>query len=137
LDEALWHIGEAHIRACWLTIGKVKTLEELTMKSPESLVLLAEEIYDKMASRNACQRLWGSDGSPPKDQYLLQSIMFNMDVLTYFNLHEAINVGDVGRMEDLLPIMVYRFAGGGNPRYPVEVLELLQCLNKEWPDDVK
>jgi hypothetical protein len=87
----------------------VKTLDELTKKNPESLIVIAEEIYDKMASRKACQRLWGSDGSPPKDQYLLQTIMFNMNVLTYFNLREAIKIGDVGRIEDLLPIMVYRF----------------------------
>ncbi|KAH7917006.1 hypothetical protein BV22DRAFT_977203, partial [Leucogyrophana mollusca] len=45
--------------------------------------------------------------------------------------------GDVGRMEDLLPTLLLRFAGGGNSKYTIEVLELLQGLRREWPDVIK
>ena len=40
-------------------------------------------------------------------------------------------------MEDLLPSLLYRFQGGNNKLYVVEVTELLQKLHKEWTIDVK
>jgi hypothetical protein len=36
--------------------------------------------------------------------------------------------GDVGLMEKLLPTLLFRFIGGGNGKYAVEVLELMQGL---------
>lgn len=63
--------------------------------------------------------------------------MFNSDILSYIELTTAIKYGDVGRMEDMLPIALFHFAGGGNPKYTIEILELMQGLRKEWPDIVK
>jgi len=40
-------------------------------------------------------------------------------------------------MEDLLPSLLYRFQGGNNKLYVIEVTELLQKLHKEWIGDVK
>jgi hypothetical protein len=62
--------------------------------------------------------------------------MWNTDVLPYLELRDAIKHGDVGRMEDLLPTLLFRFSGGGNPKYTIEILELLQGLRREWPEDV-
>ena len=39
-------------------------------------------------------------------------------------------------MEAMLPTLLYRFVGGGNQKYAIEVLELLQGLHKEWPPTV-
>ncbi|KIK78211.1 hypothetical protein PAXRUDRAFT_81112, partial [Paxillus rubicundulus Ve08.2h10] len=36
-----------------------------------------------------------------------------------------------------LPYLLFRFAGGKNSKYTIEILELLQCLHREWPADVK
>ena len=63
--------------------------------------------------------------------------MFNEDLLSYIELSIAIMCGDVGQMEDMLPTLLFRFAGGGNSKYTIEVLELLQGLKREWPDDIK
>jgi hypothetical protein len=63
--------------------------------------------------------------------------MWNSDVLSYLELRNAIKTGDVGRMEDLLPTLLFRFAGGGNSKYAIEILELLQGLRREWPEDIK
>jgi hypothetical protein len=49
---------------------------------------------------------------------------------------DAIKHGDVGHMEDLLPTLLFQFSGGGNPEYTIEILELLQGLRREWPEDV-
>ena len=57
--------------------------------------------------------------------------MFSSDLLPYFDLREAMQIGDVGRMEDLLPTLLFRFLGGGNHKYAVEILELEQGLHHE------
>jgi hypothetical protein len=36
-----------------------------------------------------------------------------------------------------LPRLLFRFIGGGNSNYAKEILELLQGLEKEWPEDLK
>lgn len=55
--------------------------------------------------------------------------MWNADVLPYLELREAIWTGDVGRMEDLLPTLLFHFTGGGNHKYATKILELLQGLH--------
>jgi hypothetical protein len=40
-------------------------------------------------------------------------------------------------MEDMLPHLLFRFAGGRNNKYTIEVLELLQGLQREWPLEVR
>jgi hypothetical protein len=136
LDEAIKHISEAHFRAAWIETANVKSLAELKSKSPTQLKELSQKIFRHHCSREAITLI---ECKPPElqDQVHKQCIMWNCDVLPYLELREAIKTGDVGRIEDLLPVLLFRFAGGGNPKYTIEILELLQGLRKEWPEDVK
>jgi hypothetical protein len=52
LDEAIHHISEAHLRACWLDVGKVDTLGDLKTKSPRELLNLASTIIREYVSRD-------------------------------------------------------------------------------------
>ncbi len=133
LDEGLWHIGEANFRALWCEVAGVETVQELNSKSPEELVALVEDIYSKHASRSALVDLQ-SRPHAERDQIKEHMTMFSMDILPYFDLREAIRIGDVGRIEDLLPTRLFRFAGGGNHKYATEILELIQKLQSEWPE---
>jgi hypothetical protein len=65
------------------------------------------------------------------------AVLLNKDLLDYLILDDAIKTGDVATMEDMLPRILFRFVGGQNSNYVVEVLELLQGLHREWPDDLK
>ncbi|KAJ7440734.1 hypothetical protein FB451DRAFT_1058621 [Mycena latifolia] len=136
LDEAIKHISEAHFRACWLVTGNVESIAELKTKTPTELRAMATQIICEHASREALARL---DHLPEteQDQTKRQWTMWNTDVLPYLQLRDAIKVGDIGRMQDLLPTLLFRFAGGNNSKYTLEVLELLQGLNREWPDEIK
>ncbi|KAH7924175.1 hypothetical protein BV22DRAFT_1166000 [Leucogyrophana mollusca] len=136
LDEALHHVSEAHLRACWLAVGKVKSLTDLKTKSPRDLYDLAVKLVDENASRKAIARLEHLPESN-RDHVKRQFTMFNHDVLVYIELTDAIRNGDVGRMEDLLPILLMRFGGGGNSKYTIEMLELLQGLRREWPEVIR
>lgn len=135
LDEAIHHISEAHFRSTWLVVGKVKKLAELKTKSPEELCNLAKTVIQEHACREALVHL---DKLPVEEQDHVQRqwIMWNTDVLPYLELRDAMKHGDVGRMEDLFPTLLFRFVGGGNPKYAIEILELLQGLQREWPDAV-
>ncbi|KAJ6605011.1 hypothetical protein B0H10DRAFT_2167150 [Mycena sp. CBHHK59/15] len=136
LDEAIKHISEAHFRACWLVVGDVESIADLTARTPTELRNMAKKIICEHASREALSHL---DHLPEEDQDTTkrQWTMWNTDVLPYLQLRDAIKVGDIGRMQDLLPTLLFRFAGGNNSKYAIEVLELLQGLNREWPDEIK
>ncbi|KAJ7817369.1 hypothetical protein B0H14DRAFT_2173689, partial [Mycena olivaceomarginata] len=131
LDEALHHISEAHFRASWLDVGGVKNLADLKIRSPQELWELAAKLIHLHASREALNRV---DRMQPleRDQVYRQWTMWNMDVLPYLGLQAAIKSGDVGWIEDLLPTILFRFAGGGNPKYTIKILELFQGLKRKW-----
>ena len=109
---------------------------ELRRKKPAELHDLAARIWELYASTGAMVRL-GQNGSKDPDELLPITIRFNRDLLDYFELDEAMGTGDVGRMEDMLPRLLFRFVGGNNNKYVVEVLELLQGLHREWTEEVK
>ncbi|TDL17180.1 hypothetical protein BD410DRAFT_843808 [Rickenella mellea] len=136
LEEAVFHVAEAHFRACWLAEGCVKKLSDLRLKSPEELRSIATRIVRFHASTQALVDL---DKIEPSDQDEVnrQVTMWNRDVLRYLDLSEAIRTGDVGIMEQHIPHLIFRFAGGKNSKYLIELLELFQALRREWPENVK
>lgn len=133
LSECLHIIADAQLREVWLEAGKVKSLADLRTKTPEELHALAEQIISHHASSEALARLKQRNIS---DDIKSQSIMFLRDVIPFILLRAAVRTGDVGIMEDMIPLMLYRFIGGRNSNYAGEMLELLQGLHREWPPEV-
>lgn len=136
LKEALYHIGEAHIREDWLEVSKAPTLKDLRSKSPEQLVELSKKIVEEQASSFGLDK----EQTKPKnecDQELCNIIKWNRDILEYITLDQAIHSGDVGLMEAMLPLLLFRFIGSSNSKYAIKVIELLQGLHQEWPEDIK
>lgn len=117
-------------------MGGVDRLADLRSKSPTELFQLANKIITSMASSDAMEHQ-DSKVKTQRDELLRQSAMWNRDVLRYLELHEAMKKGDVGRMEDMLPYLLFRFIGGRNSKYAIEILELLQCLHFEWPKELQ
>jgi hypothetical protein len=136
LEEAMYHVAIARLRDIWRLVGKSENLSELRSKSPEEIVALAENIYTNYASMGAVVALEDTTDNQ-RDDLLRNSVMFNRDILDYMILDEAISSGDTGTMEDFLPRLLFRFVGGKNSLYSIEILELIQGLHREWPNDVK
>ena len=135
-EGALFVVGVARFRDVWRHVAEVEDLGELRKKKPAELRDLAIRIWESYGSTGAVVRL-AEENSRDADELLPITIRFNRDLLDYFELDEAIKMGDVGRMEDMLPRLLFRFVGGGNNKYVVEVLELLQGLHREWTEEVK
>ncbi|KXN83941.1 hypothetical protein AN958_00792 [Leucoagaricus sp. SymC.cos] len=131
LNEALYHIAEAHILEDWLHVAEVETLEDLRSRTPEDLKILAEKLVETRASTEALDEMHKLDTNQ-QDEQLEQIIQWNQNVLEYIGLDIAMKYGDIGYMEDMLVPLLFRFMGGGNGNYTVEILELLQGLHREW-----
>ncbi|KAJ7159879.1 hypothetical protein C8R43DRAFT_1124238 [Mycena crocata] len=137
LDEAIHHISEAHFRACWLDAANVDNLAALKDKSPQELKDLAATVIKNYASREKLNEIDDIPDAKDRDGVYRQWTMFATDILPYLQLRQAIKSGDVGRMEDFIPMLLFRFAGGGNSKYAIEMLELLQGLHCEWPENLR
>jgi len=135
LKEGLLHISEARFRDLWSIIGKVDKLADLCSHTPEQLHALAIEIVDDHASTAALQRMAANKSR--KDELLYQSTQMARDLLDYVNFDMAIKIGDVGYLQDLLLRLLFRFIGGKNKNYAIEILKLLQGLHREWPSDLR
>lgn len=134
IQEALKHVAEAHFRDLWAVEGKVKDLSELRDKSADELYAMATRIYESRASTAALIKL-KSRPRDDQDDVLISSAQFCRDVLNYLDLDDAMRFGDVDRME--LPRLLFRYHGGGNSKYALEILEVLQGILREWTPDLK
>jgi hypothetical protein len=135
LREALLHIAEARFRDLWCVVGKVSSLKDLRQRSPQELHSLASRIVKEYASTRGMVKI--AANGLGHDELLLQSVQMARDLLDYVSLDQALSSGDVGHLEDMLPRLLYRFVGGGSKNYSTEVLELLQSLRREWPEDLR
>ncbi|KAI5891102.1 uncharacterized protein SCHCODRAFT_02580387 [Schizophyllum commune H4-8] len=135
LDEAICHTAEAHFRVDWKGVAGVDDLAELRNRKGDELLKLATRIHDERASGAALNAMDEMD-EDERDERLRQVYMWNRDVVHYMVLNEAIKRGDVGTMEDMLPFLLFRFIGGNNNKYCIEVLELMQGLYREWPEPI-
>ncbi|KAJ7923687.1 hypothetical protein B0H13DRAFT_1864673 [Mycena leptocephala] len=122
LDEAIKHISEAHFRACWLVVGNVESLAELKALSPTQLRVMARKILREHASREALvklDQLPDDEQDHTKRQWTICETQLKLVILaecrTCFQF----------------------FFSCGNSNYTIEVLELLQGLNQEWPPEIK
>ena len=135
LNETLNHVAEAHFQEEWLQVGEVENLSDLRDQPPDQLKRLASQIVQKWASTEGLNDIDSLPEQQPDYEHR-QVTMWNQDVLQYLVLNDAVRDGDVGLMELLLPHMFIRFNGAGKGKYAIEVLELLQGLHKEWPDEI-
>jgi hypothetical protein len=82
LEEALYHVAEAHILEDWLVISGASQISDLRSHTPEELRSLATTLVEKHASSKAMEII---DSKPQKkrDQQKHQVIQWNHDILQY------------------------------------------------------
>ena len=136
IKEGLTHVATARFRDVWCTVGQVKDLKELNKLEPDQLKTMAIKIVHDFASVHALHSI-SIKPDNERDDVLSQAILWNKDILDYLALNDAISSGNIGIMQDLLPRLLFRFVGGTNSKYALEVLELIQGLYQEWPKDLQ
>jgi hypothetical protein len=136
LEELLLHVVTARFRDAWLQASGCSSLRELRNESAERLVSLSHEIRLSYASNNALVRHDRLETSK-QDEIFRQGIHFNRDLLHFVVLQRGIRNGDVGVVEAMIPRLLFRFIGTGSNNYTKEMLELLQGLHHEWPEEIR
>ncbi|KAH7890497.1 hypothetical protein F5I97DRAFT_1933786 [Phlebopus sp. FC_14] len=130
LYDTICYVTEAHFRTCWKAVAGVKSLAELQSetksKCPSQLQALVVDIVKKLVSSETLHHMYAYSDEDLND-ILCASIMWNCDALRYVDLDDAIKSEDIGVMEETLLHLLFRFVGGNNSKYTIEVLELLQC----------
>jgi hypothetical protein len=103
---------------------------------PDHLARLAKNIVHKHASGTPVFKL---DRCGPEDQDHVREkmVMMTTDLLDWVLLGRAIKMGDVGLMKCMLPRLFYRFHGGSNPNYAIEIAKVMQGFAHEWPEDLQ
>ena len=136
LNELLKHVLQANIRCCCKILSGVRSFEELRTFTPAELRQLATQVvarYGTTAALEECRK----KPLDEQDELQEQHIMMNRDLLFYAVFTQSISSGDVGILENMLPYLLLRFHGGGNHKYAAETFELMQCLYKEWPEELR
>lgn len=154
LDELIQHAVEARILACWMKkVGLTETsdLGEWDPR-PQEIRRIAEEIVREFASLEALPHgelpkkpSTSEPNEPPPDsedsEGSQRTIFENgvrclRDGLIYCLLRSSIRTGDVGTIEDLIPLLAIMFKGGNHPKYTTVMLETLQQLKYEYPPEL-
>jgi hypothetical protein len=136
LDELIQHKLEAHILDCYRQVARVDKLSDLKELQPQQLVALAKTVFEQFASPRAYEKTSGKEEGKT-DQVYRAAILFMRDALVYLELTRAIRVGDVGRMENLIPTLLARCQGAGRTKYALHFLDLWQALKQEWNPALK
>ncbi|KAI0686262.1 hypothetical protein BC835DRAFT_1288480 [Cytidiella melzeri] len=136
MQEALWHTTDSRFRNIWLIVCQKDEIISLRTLLPTQLKAFATRIVDEYASTSALVR-HKMLPRQEQDNMLMHSILLCRDLLDYVDLDDAMKTGDVGRLEDLLPRLLFCFSGGPNSNYTIELLELLQALCHEWTEELK
>lgn len=131
LQEVILHVLNARIIDCWTKLCGHTTLEAFaaSVPHPDNIAKLAEHIVNEYASTKSAH-------IAGPDETFRNASLFMRDALIYMELVQSIKLGDVGRMENLIPSLLFMCAGGRNPLYAIEFMEMLDNFLR-WPAEIK
>ncbi|KAI0681658.1 hypothetical protein BC835DRAFT_1425363 [Cytidiella melzeri] len=116
--------------------GTSFSIADLRALPPYRLKAIATRIVQEHASTSALVQQ-KSKPIEAHDKVFMQSVQFCCDLLNYVKFDDAMKSGDVGHMGEQIPRLLFRFSGGKSSNYAIELLELLQGLQKEWPPELR
>ncbi|KAG9118323.1 hypothetical protein FRC07_007220, partial [Ceratobasidium sp. 392] len=132
----LKHKFKARVRGFWMWASGTDSLEDLVawVNHPDRT---AQEIFD-LGKRIQSQRISSQAVSKCRqnlaqhqDEVFLGTLVMTRDLMTHWDLNDAVKHGYVGHMEDLLPELLIYFTGGRNKNYARQMYELLQLMYHE------
>ncbi|KAF8600639.1 hypothetical protein BDV93DRAFT_446968 [Ceratobasidium sp. AG-I] len=133
VDEFLQHTTTARFRELWLWATKCKDVDHLgkwvETSSPQQIKSAAVKIVDERASNRALEGI-------SNDPNLCNSVTLSRDLLLRHEVWTSTRQGDVGRMENTLPSLLFFFLGAGATNYAREVAEVLHWRQHEAPPGV-
>lgn len=140
LFQLLKHMHMGQIRTLWLKVTGCTTISELMNYSPKELYDFASQIFNNFASSGALYSYERREARRPeaqRDWMGGKMIIMTRDLLEYMVFCAAVKSGDVGIMQSFLYRLLMRYIGGKNSNYAVEMAELIQRFEREYPPDMQ
>ena len=138
----------ANIMHCWSKKTGFNNLDDYANTNPtlDELEGIAQDIINEFASDNGLRACTDTDDTDSdvdgaedtdntEDPLLHNVIMFNRDLLFFYEFDAAISSGDFGRLELLLGVLARMFNGAGAKNYALKLLHLTQNLKLSWPEN--
>ncbi|KAG9085727.1 hypothetical protein FS749_004201 [Ceratobasidium sp. UAMH 11750] len=137
-DEFLCHKLFSLIRSLWMHYSGTNTAEGLAewvrSASADTLSETARQIYFERVASSAAESL---ASQPHPDKNLLISTLQTRDLLQYYSVRSAIQSGNVGWLEDLIPNLLVYFKGRENYNYALELAEAMQWMYHEASPEMR
>ncbi|KAG8784517.1 hypothetical protein FRC12_018608 [Ceratobasidium sp. 428] len=137
-DEFLQHKLAGLVRSLWMHYAGQNTLGGLVdwvkSASVDVLAETARRIYFERVASSAAESL---ASAPELDETLYNSILQTRDLLQYYSVRKAIQTGNVGWLEDLLPSLIVYFKGCERHNYAQELAEAMQWMCHEATPEMR
>ena len=133
LHEAYNQVMLATFGDCWrleVPNGDLVTFAA-THPSLSDIQEIAVTIFTKYVATT--MKTGGYDG---EDAVFYNQRFLHRDLLLYEELSHAMNTGDIGRIEDVLPCWIFMWRGTGQVKYAKEIHLFLTDLKYNYPPDV-
>ncbi|KAG8694290.1 hypothetical protein FRC08_008582 [Ceratobasidium sp. 394] len=122
----------------WMHYSGTNTAESLAewvrSASADTLSKTARRIYFERVASSAAESL---ASEPQPDENLLISTLQTHDLLQYYSVRSAIQSGNVGWLEDLIPNLLVYFKGRENYNYALELAEAMQWMYHEASPEMR
>jgi hypothetical protein len=144
MHDVVHHELRAAILECWRTEASSSQSTATSLKAfadskPgwELIVRMSEEIVRKyVATPDGLSQARAKPEAERDQQFENQSIR-NRDYLLYVDLCNAINSGDVGRVEASFLPWIYMFCGSGKHKYASQIGRFMRNLHDVYPPDLR
>ncbi|EUC56787.1 hypothetical protein RSOL_197560 [Rhizoctonia solani AG-3 Rhs1AP] len=134
MDEFLRHKLFALVRSLWMHYSSAENLDDLVTwvkSAPESTLREnALRIHQERMSSEALEILSESNET---DEVLTNTILQSRDLLQFYSTRRAIQTGNVGLLEDLLPRLLIYFKGHDNHNYAQGLAECMHWMRYDAP----
>ncbi|KAF9969049.1 hypothetical protein BGZ73_008783 [Actinomortierella ambigua] len=119
----LWEIDQASLQE---PLGP--QIEDDDLRRRKKLEIFVKSLYSKMFD----QAWLGLQKSMDRN-----SLLFLRDMAVYIELGASIQVGDIGRIAEILGVITIMMQDAGRPKYALELLRLSFLMRHAWTDEWK
>ncbi|KAG2126360.1 uncharacterized protein EDB93DRAFT_1097117 [Suillus bovinus] len=144
MHEVIHHDLQASMLDCWRLEAQSQnrewtTLELFTASKPswDTIVSISHTIVEKYVARTDTLDHTHEKPKEQWDRHFENQVLRNRDRSLYVDLCQAMNAGDIGRVEASFLPWIYLFKATGKHKYTIQILHFLTNLRYNYPIELR
>ena len=138
MHDVVHHELRASILECWRTEASARNMTSLKAFADSKpdwdlVVKMSEEIVQKYVATAEGLSTSRTNSETERDQQFENQSIRNRDYLLYVDLCNAMNTGDIGRVEASFLPWIYIFSATGKHKYASQLARFLKNLHEVYP----